>query len=288
MGMPMCARLVERGFTVQATDLREELRHELLSVGALWETTAAAARDADVLITMLPGPEEVSQVADELLVELAPDAIWLDMSTGSPQLSQQLAARVGPRLLRLVDAPVAGGPVDARAGRLLSFVGGERTDVEDARPVLESLSDRVVPVGPSGSGYLVKLLTNLLWFGQAVANAEVLTLAQRFGLDLDVLRDAVGQSAAASRFMAVDADALLDGDDLASFPLSGCCRQLSTVLTLGEQLDVPLALAAVVSDLHERALVRYGEVDGELLAARLVAERAGVELRRPLQSGGHT
>ena len=81
--------------------------------------------------------------------------------------------------------------------------------------------------------------------------------------------------------MAVDAEALLDGDDLTSFSLSGCCRQLATVLEVGERLDVPLELASLVSDLHLRALARYGDVYGELLAARLVAEQAGVELRRP-------
>ncbi len=280
--MPMCARLVDRGCSVRATDVRPGLRDELLRTGGAWEASAsAAATGADVLITVLPGPEAVSGVAGDVLAGLGPNAIWLDMSTGSPQLAEDLSASAGPSGVRLVDAPVAGGPAAARSGRLLAFVGGRPADLDDVRPVLNSLADRVLHVGSSGSGYLVKLLTNLLWFGQAVASAEALTLARRAGLDLDVLRDAVAQSAAASRFMAVDADALLDGDDLASFSLSGCCQQLSTVLRLGERLDVPLELAALVSDVHQRALARYGDVNGELLAARLVAEQANVELRRP-------
>jgi 3-hydroxyisobutyrate dehydrogenase-like beta-hydroxyacid dehydrogenase len=283
MGMPICARLVERGFSVRATDARHGLRDELLGTRAAWTATVgAAAAGADVLITMLPGPDAVFDVAGDLLSALAPEAIWMDMSTGSPQLAEDLLASAVPKRVRLVDAPVAGGPSEARVGRLLAFAGGAPADLDEVQAVLNALADRVVHAGPSGSGYLVKLLTNLLWFGQAVANAEVLTLARRAGLDLDVLRDAVAQSAAANRFMAVDADALLDGDDLASFSLSGCCQQLSTVMRLGERLDVPLELAAVVSAVHRRALARYGDVDGELLAARLVAEQAGVELlRRP-------
>jgi 3-hydroxyisobutyrate dehydrogenase len=129
-------------------------------------------------------------------------------------------------------------------------------------------------------GYTVKLLVNLLWFGQAVATAEVLALGERAGLDLDIFRAAVGHSAAASRFIAHDADALLDGDDRTSFGLARCCEELEAALALGAELGVPLELAAVVADVHRQALQHYGDVDGELLGARLVAERAGVSLRR--------
>jgi 3-hydroxyisobutyrate dehydrogenase len=127
---------------------------------------------------------------------------------------------------------------------------------------------------------VVKLLVNLLWFGQALASAEALTLASKAGIDLDTLREAVGHSASRTGFMAQDADALLDGDDLSSFALARSCDQLSAVLKLGADLDAPLELASLVADLHRRALAHYGERDGELLGARFVAERAGVELRR--------
>jgi 3-hydroxyisobutyrate dehydrogenase len=138
-----------------------------------------------------------------------------------------------------------------------------------------------VHVGCPGSGYAAKLLANLLWFGQAVATAEVLTLARRAGIDLERMLAALEQSAAASSFIANDARALLRGDDLASFPLAGCCRQLDAALALGNELDVPLELARVVAGLYERAFERYGDLDGELLAARFVAERAGVRLADP-------
>ena len=127
---------------------------------------------------------------------------------------------------------------------------------------------------------------NLLWFGQALATAEALTLARRAGLDLDTLLAAVGESAASSRFVTGDAQALLDGDDLTSFSLARCCEELSSVLSLGHELDVPLELASLVSELHRRALAHYGDVDGELLGARLIAERAGVTLRRGSGSAG--
>jgi 3-hydroxyisobutyrate dehydrogenase-like beta-hydroxyacid dehydrogenase len=281
MGMPMCARLVRSGFPVRASDLRLTLRQELEATGARWEPTAAVvARNVEVLVTMLPGAHEVSEVAADVSGVLAPGAIWIDMSTGSPQSAADVAAAAARRGIRVVDAPVAGGPDDARAGRLLAFVGADSSDLARVGGVLAAIADRVVHVGPHGSGYLAKLMANSLWFCQAVAVAEVLTLARRAGLDLDVVREAIGQSAAASQFIAVDADALLAGDDHASFSLARCCEQLSTMLELGARLNVPLDAVALANDVHRRALARYGDVDGELLGARLIAEEAGVELRR--------
>jgi 3-hydroxyisobutyrate dehydrogenase len=280
MGMPTCARLVERGFAVLATDIRDGLR-DAEDTGAGWAPTLLdAARSADVLISMLPSAGVVSEAAEDIVRSLPSGALWIEMSTASPHTASHAAAIAGPRGIRVLDAPVSGGPDDARGGRLLAFVGGRCSDLDEARIVLDCLADRVLHVGRAGNGYLVKLIANTLWFEQAVATAEMLSLARRAGVDLDVLRDAVGESAAASHFMTTDANALLDGDDLTSFSLARCCDQLSSVVSLGSELAVPLNLAALVSETHQRALRRYGDVNGELLAARLVAEEAGIELRR--------
>ena len=279
MGLPICTRLAQAGFAVVATDVRPQLADAALEAGARWAPSAGAvASDAEVVITMLPGPGEVCSLIHEVTGTLAPGATWIDMSTASPQVARAVASAAGPRCVHVLDAPVGGGPEAARDGRLLSFVGGAERDLEAQRAVLATLADRIVHVGPSGSGYAVKLLVNLLWFGQAVATAEALTLAARVGIDLEVTLASLGQSAAASSFIDHDAVALLRGDDMSSFSLARCCEQLASVLALGEELAVPLELAAVVSGLHARALERYGDLDGELLGARYVAERAGVNL----------
>jgi 3-hydroxyisobutyrate dehydrogenase-like beta-hydroxyacid dehydrogenase len=279
MGLPMCTRLAGAGFDVAATDLRRELRDDVLDIGARWAPSITdAAADADFLITMLPGPDEVAAVIPEATACLAPGSCWIDMSSASPPVARAIAGAAGPRGLSVVDGPVGGGPEAAATGRLLVFAGGEDSSVGRCATVLDALAQRVLHVGPGGSGYAVKLLVNALWFTQAVAGAEVLTLGRRAGLDLDVLLGALNQSAAASRFFAEDASALLDGDDKTTFALSRCCEELSSVLSLGSELEVPLDVFSAVTGVHLSALERYGDVDGELLGARLVAERSGVEL----------
>lgn len=280
MGAPMCAVVARAGFDVVATDLRPELRAEVGAMGARWASSiTAAAPGADLLITVLPGPSEVMRVIDQVLGTLPAGSCWLEMSTAAPHVADAIVSAAGPRGVRAIDAPVAGGPEQAREGKLIAFAGGDGAGLQAVRPVLDVLAERVVHTGPNGSGYAVKLLSNALWFMQAVGTAEVLALARRMGLDLDVVLGALDQSAAASRFIAQDARALLDGDDMTTFSLARCCEELSSVLGLGDALDVPLDVVSVVSELHVAALERYGDVDGELLGARFVGERAGVDLR---------
>ena len=204
------------------------------------------------------------------------------MSTATPGIAGEIAEVARRRRIRTLDAPMAGGPVQAREGRLVAFVGASLEDLDSQREVLAAVAGAIVHVGAVGSGYAVKLLVNLLWFGQAIASAEVLALAVRAGLNPKTVRQAAQQSAAASRFMEHDAPALMRGEDLTSFSLAGCVEELSNVLTLGSELGVPLALGERVSQLYAEALEHYGNIDGELLGARLVAERANVALAAPL------
>jgi 3-hydroxyisobutyrate dehydrogenase len=277
MGLSMCARLVQQGFGVIATDVQPDARAAVIAAGGDWadSVTQVAAR-ADVVISVLPGPPEVSAICEPLTAALSPGSMWIDMSTATPAVAADIARSAARHHVRTLEAPVGGGPAQAREGRLLAFVGGSVEDLQAQRGVLDALTDRVLHVGAAGSGYVVKLLVNLLWFGQAVANAEALSLAVRAGIDPETVRHAVQQSAAASRFMEQDAPALMQGDNLTSFSLARCVEELSGVLSLASTLDVPLALGERVTEIYVEALKHFGDVDGELLAARRVTEQAGI------------
>jgi 3-hydroxyisobutyrate dehydrogenase len=279
MGLPMCANLVAAGHTVTAGDVRPELEPAVVRCGARWGgTLAEVAGGADLLITMLPGAAEVREVAaaSGLLAALPATAVWVDMTSSSPAAGREQARGVA-----VLDAPVGGGPPAARAGTLQVFVGGEAAVLNRCRPVLEVLADsqRIIHVGGHGAGYTVKLLVNLLWFGQAVATGEALLLARRAGIDLDVLRQTLAASAASTAFVRDDLSALLDGDYLTSFGLARCCEELAAVADLARELRVPSQLTQVVEQTYQRALRRFGPVDGELLAVALLEEEAGLRLR---------
>lgn len=285
MGLPMCANLVKAGYPVVAGDARGELENAAVACGARWSpTTAGVAAAAEVLITMLPGPEEVREamLGTGGAVEALPSgATWIDMTSNSPIAVGPVRERARTRGVEVLEAPVGGGVPAAREGTLQLFVGGEASVFERHRRLLEVLGDpeRIVHVGDHGAGYTAKLLVNLLWFGQAVATAEALLLGRRAGIDLDVLRQTLLASAAASDFIERDLDALFAGDYLESFGLDRVCEELMAVTALARAHQVPFELSDLVERVYQRALGRYGAVDGELLAVALLEEEAGLRLR---------
>jgi 3-hydroxyisobutyrate dehydrogenase len=282
----MCANLVAAGYTVTAGDARAEVERAVLQCGAQWRATLAEiAAGADILVTMLPGSGEVREVmvmaGSGVLAAMPSTAVWVDMTSSSPAAMRDLAAAAQARGVGVLDAAVGGGVPAARAGTLQVFAGGDAAVLDRCRPVLEALADpqRIIHVGGNGAGYTAKLLVNLLWFGQAVATGEALLLARRAGIDLDVLRQTLATSAASTAFVRDDLGALLDGDYLTSFGLDRCCEELTAIADLARELRVPSQLTQVIEQTYQRALRRFGPVDGELLAVALLEEEAGVRLR---------
>jgi 3-hydroxyisobutyrate dehydrogenase len=281
----MCAALVRAGYKVTATDKRAECESVAIACGASWQDTPAqAASAAGVLISMLPGPREVrAAMLGEAgaLKSLTAGATWIDMTSNSPAAVRPVRERAMKQGVEVLEAPVGGGIAAAREGSLQLFVGGEATVVERHRALLEVLGDsgRIVHVGGHGAGYTVKLLVNLLWFGQAVAAAEALLLGQRVGIDLSVLQHALADSAAASTFIRSDIGLVFRGDYLASFGLDRICEELEAVTALAGEYQVPWELSDIVRRTYRRALARFGPADGELLAVALLEDEAGHKLR---------
>lgn len=280
----MTANLVAAGYTVFAGDARPELERAVRQCGGHWRSTLAeVAAGAEILITMLPGAGEVRQVmaGSGVLAAMPPGAVWIDMSSTSPVAGQELADAARARGVGVLDAPVGGGVPAARSGTLQVFVGGEVEVLDRCRPVLAALADpqRIIHVGGNGAGYTVKLLVNLLWFGQAVATGEALLIARRAGIGLDVVRQTLADSAASTAFIRDDLGALLDGDYLTSFGLDRCCEELTAIADLARELGVPSQLTQTVEHTYQRALRRFGPVDGELMAVALLEEEAGLRLR---------
>jgi 3-hydroxyisobutyrate dehydrogenase len=280
MGAPICARLVSAGHRVVAGDIRPDRREAAANAGAEWAgATEAVAARADVLLTSLPGAPELREAIGPALDGLRPGSAWVDLTSATPAEAEELDARAADAGVDCADAPVGGGPDQAGTGELRLFAGGDSALLERVRPVLDALG-QVEHVGRHGDGYTVKLLVNLLWFGQAVATGEALLLARARGLDLDAVRRALDASAAGGEFTRRDLPRLLEGDYLASFGVERCVEELRSVTGLAEEAGLPFALSHRVAAAYERALERYGAVDGELLAVALLEDEAGVRLRR--------
>jgi 3-hydroxyisobutyrate dehydrogenase len=283
MGCHMCRHVSEAGFEVRAFDVVDEAVVRAAQFGARPASSLADCVDgADMLITSLPGPRQVDAVLGEALGALAPGSLAIEMSTSSLDVGRRALAVALARGVELIDAPVAGQTIGAEAGTLAIYVGGSFDGFERARPVLEAMGDpkRIFHMGPSGSGYTVKLLLNLMWFAHAVATAEALTVGVKAGVTLDKLHEALVDSPANSVFLERDVRMVLDdGDYDEGFHMSLVTKDLGLAVDLARDVGVPVELAALVEQVHRRVRVLYGDSAGELSVMRLFEDLAGVRLR---------
>ena len=192
MGRLMAGHLLAAGHEVTVWNRTPGRAADLVAAGAIEAPTpAAAARDAEVVVTVLFGPDSVTEVltgAEGVLVGLAAGSLVIDTTTIGPADATRFAALVQDSGGRYLDAPLIGSIGPATAGTLGSFVGGSAADHAAALDILGCWCDpaAVVHAGPVGAGSAVKIVRNL---GHAVAVAglgEALRLAADLGMDREL------------------------------------------------------------------------------------------------------
>ncbi|ROQ37242.1 3-hydroxyisobutyrate dehydrogenase-like beta-hydroxyacid dehydrogenase [Frondihabitans sp. PhB188] len=286
MGLPIASRLAVAGFDVIAFDADPSAVTRARETGI---STASSGRDlartSTVLITILPGPQELRSAmlgADGALTELRPEPCWLDLTSNDPRVASEVAETAASAGVHSVGSPMAGSPADAAAGSLGFFVAGAPLAVERTMPILSVLgpADKRRTLGSDiRAGFTTKLMANTLWFGQVVAVTEMLLLGKATGIDVRTLADALQGSAGGGFFMTHHLESLLAGDYLDTFGIDRVVEELDTINGLAEEYQVPHDLSGLVAHIHQEALNRFGPVPGELLAAKLLEERGHTTLR---------
>lgn len=285
MGSPMVANLLRAGRDVTIFDLNEAAAEQHLANGARWAASPSdVAASVDVLITMLPGPRQVEDVLlrQGAAAALRDSAVWIDMSTSSPEIAalveeQVLAARGIPR----VDAPVSGMVRGATAGTLQIFVGATPEVFARVRPIFEILgaNETIFHMGANGAGYVTKIVGNQLWFSHLVATAEVLTLGQKAGVDVELLRQTIAASPSSSKIIENDIQAVYEGDYDEAFAVSLAAKDSGLAVSLGREFGVSVELSALVEQIYRRAALQFGPRAGEMSPVKLYEDLAGIKLR---------
>jgi 3-hydroxyisobutyrate dehydrogenase len=198
MGLPMVGNLIRKNFAVVGHDIVAESLERAVKLGAARAGSAAdAARQADLVVTMLPSSAHVETAylgAGGVLEGIGSGRLCIDMSTIEPGVSQRVAEALRKRSARFVDAPVSGGVPRAEDGTLAIMIGGEARDVEEARPVLAAMGSTLIHVGPVGAGEVAKLCNNLIAGVSAVAVSEAFRIAEGFGVDAKILTEVIAKS----------------------------------------------------------------------------------------------
>jgi len=242
---------------------------------------AELAQNSDIVFTSLPSSKEVNMVAmgaEGLLENLPSGAIWFETSTSN--LSEWKIVRdAAPGYLTLIDAPVTGGTEGAAAGTLTMLLGLEAPLQEPHADLLGSITDKIVIMGPSGSGYIAKLCQLHLNYLVAQGIGEALMLGAKGHLDLMVLHDVLSHSCAQSYVVDNYIPKVLDGSYDPSFTLGLAKKDISLIEQLGTHLNVDMPLGNLVHESYAKAVETYGPKVPHLSIVRLIESESETKLR---------
>lgn len=283
MGRHMSRRLLEAGYELAVYDLNKEAAAPIVKKGATWaDNPAVMAKNCRVVITSLPRPPDVEQVvygADGLMQGWRSGDIFIDMSTNSPSLIRRIAADAKGKGVSVLDAPVSGGVKGAEAGTLAIIVGGDSAALEKVRQILETMGQRIFPVGAAGCGNIVKLVNNLISLACNSISAEGFALGVKAGIDpatlLEIIKVSTGDNWCARQYP----NSVFRGNFEPGFKISLAYKDINLALALGKENGVPLPVGeAVRKDLE--ATIAAGFQDKGVDAVILPLEKtAGVKVR---------
>lgn len=253
MGGPLARVLLRAGYPVTVVPHRSRAAaEELAAEGArIAETVTAAAADAEVVIALVPALPELTEVAEGMIAARAAGHVLLNMSTVGPTGITRLAGRLAGHGIRVVDAPVSGGPAGAASGTLTIMASGDDGDLDSIAGVLAAVGEKVFRTGPVGTGQAAKLCNNLLTATIMVANAEALTLAAKAGLDPAQVREFVLASSGGSTVLEnwVPRNLLRDVYE-PGFALKFMYKDIGLGRDLAREAGVPMPLANLTHELY--------------------------------------
>lgn len=261
MGVPMVRRLLEGGFAVSGYDINETQGTAL--DGATDYQRAATLEEAvagtRALILMLPDSTVVEKVLLgagllDVMAQHAPDSVLIDMSSSRPSETVRMAGETQQRGVPFMDAPVSGGVPGAVTGSLTVMTGGPQELHERMLPALERIGSNVVHAGDTGAGHALKAINNLLSGSSLVASSEALLIGTRFGLEPEVMMEAInGSSGRSWSTLTKWPRYVIPRTFDSGFELALLLKDIRIATDLAEQVGVPASHARLTESLFASA-----------------------------------
>ena len=253
MGAPMAANLAK---THDVTGYDTVAKPDGITVV---ESAAEAAKDADVVITMLPNGNILRSVAAEIHAAMKPGAVHLDCSTVDVESARAVATQAEGHGLQAIDAPVSGGIGGAQAGTLTFMAGGPEDAFAAVKPLFDSMGQKVVHCGPAGNGQAAKICNNMILGVTMIATCEAFVLADKLGLDRQAMFDVVSTSSGSSWAMntycpapGIGPQSPADNDYKPGFAAELMLKDLNLSQMAAEAADADTPMGARALELYKR------------------------------------
>jgi 3-hydroxyisobutyrate dehydrogenase-like beta-hydroxyacid dehydrogenase len=270
MGAPMATNLLKAGHELAVWNRSPEKVAPLVEVGARRaDSPADAASGTRATILMVTNAEAVNEVlfGDKGVVQGLPaGAAVINMGTIGALATTRIAKTLGELGYRMLDAPVAGSTSVAAAGELNIMVGGDEETFEEFEPVLSAMGEKISLMGEVGSGSRMKLINNLIMGANMAVLSEGLALGEVAGLPVEKQLEVILAGSAASGVAQRRSGNLISGSYEPQFKLSHELKDLYYALELGRDLEDPLPITAVVSQIYNEGMREHAEEDMSAVA----------------------
>ena len=281
MGTPMAGNLIKGGHTV-FTHTRGDTPAVLVEAGARpCASGAEVARQADIVITMVPDTPHVEDVLFSpggVAAGLSKGKIVVDMSSISPVATKEFAKRINALGCEYLDAPVSGGEVGAKAATLTIMVGGSQAAFDKVKPIFDLMGKNITLVGGNGDGQITKVANQIIVALNIEAVGEALLLAAKAGADPAKVRQALMGGFANSRILEVHGERMVKRTFDPGFRIELHQKDLNLALTTARQLGVSLPNTATAQELFNACSAHGGAKWDHSAMVRALEKMANFEI----------
>ena len=273
MGSGMARRLRVNNFPLAVFNRNAEKSQPFAAEGAqVANSPREAATQADVIISMVADDVAARSLwlgENGAIAAAKPGTVCIECSTVTVGWVRELAAAATARGCEFLDAPVTGSKTQAASGELSFIVGGDSATLEKVRPVLAAMSKTILPLGPVGSGALLKLINNFVCGVQVAALAEAMAMIERGGLDRIKALEIIANGAPGSPLVKAVSTRMTTPDYTPHFLLRLMAKDLSYAIGEGGKLSIELATAAAALETFQNGIAAG---DGEKDIAAVVEQ----------------
>lgn len=244
MGKPMCANLLKAGYSLTVWNRSQPGIDTVVGYGAeAGASPADVAAKSDIIITIVTDSPDVERVVlgeDGVIHGAKAGSVVIDMTTMSPAVTREIAAKLAEKGVDMLDAPVSGGDVGAQNGTLSIMVGGKAEVFERCLPVFQAMGKNILHIGDHGAGQTTKLCNQIAVAVNMLAGCEAIMLAAKSGIDPAKMLQAISAGAAGSWMISNLAPRIVNGDFAPGFMIRLAQKDLRLVLEAANELQLPL------------------------------------------------
>ncbi|KGM89658.1 3-hydroxyisobutyrate dehydrogenase [Roseovarius mucosus DSM 17069] len=282
VGGKLSGSLLRNGHDLTVHDLNGDLVADFVARGAKAATSPAQMmRDCDVVITCLPSPAASDAVMQQMLPEVGPGKIWMEMSTTDADEIRRLGGLVIAAGGAAVDCPVSGGCHRADTGNISIFAGCDRATFERILPLLKTLGRRLLHTGEIGSASLLKVMTNYLATANLLTLCEAMVTMKGAGLDLATTYEAIKISSGNSFVHETESQVILNGSRDISFTMDLVKKDIGLFQKIADDAGVPLEISPLMISIFDDGIRRYGERAQSDDIIKRLEEATGLDIRAP-------